>query len=84
MTAGETNFFMQLLPWVAPASHDTKSDCLKYCHYCMDTVTCMSCMANQPVYIPRELHLKTKMHKRRVCQRAYKLLEQHNTVRIDK
>ena len=59
-TATEKGFFKGLLPWDAEdknnqATGDAKKiDSLNYCHFFMNTVTCNSCMAPKPVYIPRE------------------------------
>ena len=47
----------QVLPWGTHMNQDPTTNCLKYCFYCMDTVTCMNCMADENVFIPRELHL---------------------------
>ena len=40
-TEGENSKSLSsLLPWGTPANEDESTDCLKFCHYCMDVVTC--------------------------------------------
>jgi len=77
-------FWASLLPWDTSAAHDVKTDSLKYCHFCMDTQTCNNCMAEEKMYIPRELQLEKEPQRRRVCRPAYELLEKYKTVRVDK
>ena len=36
-TKDKESFFQRFLPWESSAKHDTETDCLKYCHFCMDT-----------------------------------------------
>ena len=74
----------QVLPWGTHMNQDPTTNCLKYCFYCMDTVTCMNCMADENVFIPRELHLDKPPQHRQVCKRAHQLLKRHDTVLIDK
>ena len=67
ITTESDGFFSWLLPWDCSVVNDTKSNSLKYCHFCMDVQTCRSCMAAEPVYIPREMHLQQAAEKKRVC-----------------
>ena len=77
-TTENESFIRSLLPWDSSGIHDTETDCLKYCHFCMDTETCNSCMADELVYVPREINLTEAPKKRRVCRFAYDELLHHN------
>ena len=54
------SFWSNFAFWGDSPSEDTTTDCLKYCHYSMDTITCKDCMAEEPMFIPRELQLDCK------------------------
>lgn len=81
---GEESVLSGLLPWDTTGSDSDDPNSLKHCHFCMDKQTCSACMATDPVYIPREVHLLQTPVKRRVCKPAYDLLRKYCTVKIDK
>ena len=80
----QEGFFSKLLPWDNSVIHDDETDSLKYCHYCMDTQTCRACMAEELVYVPREINLMDLPQKRRVCKPAYELLKKYTYIKVDK
>jgi len=67
LVQGSASFWSQFALWGTTPADDSATDCLKYCHYCMDTQTCKDCMAEEKVFIPRELQINGKAEQRRVC-----------------
>lgn len=55
-----------------------------YCHFCMDFRSCRSCMALEPMVLPRDLQFEGEPVKKQVCKEAAKFLQKFYFYKIDK
>jgi len=76
-------WYDSLVPWQINETTNSEDE-LKFCHFCMDRETCRHCMAEELIFIPKDLQLEVRPTKKAVCAEAFDFLCKFQFVRVDK